>query len=793
MTAFFPEIVRAGRLIAGRWAVYLLMITGLALAYCASVIIGLYVHSELTYDRFIPGIDRVYVVSAKYGPLGRALIDSDRIPAGLARWIKSDMPEVAEATRLDTQEWPMRSARRDVKERFYFADANLFEVLQLPALHGNAKTALSKPGSIVLTRRMAVAYFGREDIIGQTLTTNNLYTLTVTAVLEDLPANTHLDREIFVAGNAPYAKLDAYDHNLNLLWPNTYTYVTLKPSAEATRVSSKLADITRRHWQGPNNLPDAYELVPLKNLHFRPHGDGEMKPRGHLDSVFALVGVAVAILAMACINFSGLILAERSERLAELTLYRALGARRIDLVVQIMHETLVVNLVSVLMGLVMVERVLPVVNSKLDLALALWSHPLSLLLCLGIATAMLIVAGGTFPALILSSPGKTDRKSTDTGASMRWRGWVVAQLILVIVLLAGAHTMSRQWTYATTDALGFNGDNVVMVKLSEIREINAAFSGDISSIPGVENAALSWGTPTNDFVRPAWVNRPGHPLVALTRNSVQPSFFDVYDVKLLAGRNLAGTFVEPETPRTVLINLAAVQALGFSTPQAAVGAKIEYYTDQTQMSSTVSGVVSNLRVSTLYDSMQPMIFDNYAKYFTQVNVRIAPGQTEDTLKRIDALWRRDAAGAVPIERRFFRDYLMSQYHDLRQQITVFYVISGLAILLSALGLTGLSIFLTRHQMREMAVRRALGATFGDIFLQRFMPFVAPFLLANLIAWPAAWLATEAWLGAFSEHVSLSWLSLAGAGFICGLFGLLTVAAYSAIGVRDVRISLLRSH
>jgi putative ABC transport system permease protein len=794
MSKLLADILCLCRIFVARWAVYGLMIAGLALAYGAAIIIGLYVRDELTYDCFIPHVDQVYVVSAKYGPLGQAIIDSDRTPAGLARWIRSDVPEVAQVARLDTQEWPMQSARLRVKARFYFADANLFEVLPLPVLHGNPGTALAKPGSVVLTRRLAVAYFGRDDVVGQRLTANNLYTLTVTAVLKDLPANTHLDREMFVAGNAPYAKLYAYDHDGDYLWANTYTYFTLKPGATVAGLGTRFRDISRRHWQGPNNLPDAYEAIRLGDLHFRPHGDGEMKPRGHLDSLYALSGIAVAILALACINFSGLVFAERNERIAERALYRALGARRIDLAAQIVREAVAVNGVSAFLGLVIVERVLPVINATLGLGLSLWAHPISVLLAIGVATVTLSLAGCIVPAVIVSRPRAVERKlkSGAEAASMPWRGWVIAQLVLVIVMLCAAQTMARQWTYSTTEALGFNGDNVVMVKFCEDPQINAAFSRDVASLPGVEAAAPSWGAPTNDYVRPAWIRQPGRPLIALTRNSVDPAFFNVFGVRLMAGRRLSGTFVAPETPGTVLINLAAARALGFATPQAAVGTEIEYYTDQTVMHSKVAGVVSNLRISTVYEPMQPMIFDNYAKYFNLVSVRLSPDHPDETLRRIDDLWRRDSAGSIPIERWFFKDYLMVQYHDLRQQITAFYIISSLAILLSTLGLTGLSIFLTRHQMQEMAIRRALGATFGDIFRQRFVPFIGPFLMANLIAWPVAWFSMASWLGAFADRVPLPWLSFVGAGLVSVLFGLLTIAIHSIVTLRDVRISSLRS-
>lgn len=789
------EVARIWRLVAARWAVYLLMVSGLALACCAAVVIGLYVRDELTYDQSIPGADSVYLVAPKYGPPGRPLIDSDRSPAGLERWMKTDLPEVRQVARLETQEWRVASTTRSVKERFYWADPNIFAVLRLGVLRGDLATALDAPDSLVMTRRTALAYFGRDDVIGRTLLVNGLYTFRVTAVLKDFPPNIHLDREIFASGRNRYGKLSAYDRDWDLLWPNTYTYVTFKSGTDIAAIPARLQAIAQRHWQGSNNLPDGYALTPLRRLHFQPHGDGEFKPRGHLDFVVALTGVAVAILALAGINFSGLVLAERNERTAEMALYSALGARRIDLIGLVLREAFIVNALSAWLGLVAAEHLLPWINATLDLQLSLWDRPVDVLLAVAMVTVVMALAGGLAPALIVSA---TDRardvaRRTDAIASMRWRGWVVAQLSLVIVLLIASHTLSRQWTFATKDALGFDADNVVMVKLIDVAEISVAFDRDIRAVPGVEAAAASWGTPTNDFVRPAWVTLPGKPLIALTRNSMQPDFFRVYGIRLLAGRNLSGTFFEPETPPEILINLAAVKALGYASPEAAVGRMLEYGTDRTRMRSRIVGVVPDIRVSTVYQPVQPMIFDTFARYFTQINIRIAPGQTEATLKRIDALWNRDAAGTMPVERRFFSDYLLQQYHYLHQQMLAFYIVSGVAITLSVLGLTGLSIFLARNQLREMAIRKALGATFSNLFVERMTPFLAPLLLTNVLAWPVAWLCLHAWLGSFADHIAPSPLSFIGAGLLAVGFSWATIAVHAATTAHDISVSSSLRH
>jgi len=789
------EVVRIWRLVVARWAVYLLMVTGLALAYCASIVIGLYVRDELTYDQSIPNAERIYLITPKYGPPGQPLIDSDRSPAGVARWMRTDLAEVEQVTRIEKQDMVMSSQRYRTKEKIYWADPNFFRVIKLTALHGDPVAALHRPDGVVMSRKLAMAYFGSDDVVGRLLLMDGQFPLRVSAVLADFPPNIHLDRELFVSGINPHAKFFVYDQHPEWLWPNSYTYATFRQGVDIHGMPSKLQALSRIHWQGPNNPPDAFSMVAIKHLHFQRHGDGELKPRGHLDFVIGLTGIAATILTLACINFSSLILAERDDRIDEMTLYSALGARRIDLMGVVFREAAVVNLVSAWLGLVGAEQALSWLNVTLDLRLSLWSQPFAVLLTLFAFVVLMSVSGGVVPAVVVSSTKRAKEAAWRMSAakSMRWRGWVVAQLALVIVLLTASHTLSRQWTFATHDALGFDTRDVLMIKYPEGVEFTQAFAKDVRKVPGVTVAAESWGAPTNDFVRAAWVNPPGHPMVALTRNSVHPDFLNVYEVPLLAGRNLSGTFVSPEEPREILLNATAVEALGFGHPENAIGKVIEYGTDRTRMRSTVVGVLRDVRIGTVYEAVQPMIFDNFSKYFTQVNIRIAPEDIGPTLRRIDALWNKDSAGAVPIEMTFFNDYLGAQYRYLHQQMLVCYIVSAASIILSVLGLTGLSIFLARSQTRELAIRKALGATFSDLFAYRFRPFLVPILLTNAVGWPMAWICLKAWLQSFADHVALSAESFLAAGFLTVVASFITIATHCAITAHEVSVSSSLRH
>jgi putative ABC transport system permease protein len=794
VTPRFHNVISMCRAVSSRITVYALMITGLSLSYCVAIVIALFVMDELSYDRFLPDADRVYLVSANYGPPGRPLVASDVTPAGVARWMKSDIASIESISRLSPVEWPMQTARRKVKERFYFADANIFEILQLPTLSGDLKTALSQPDTVVITERKARAYFGKSDVIGQILTTRYNTRLRVTAVLRNFPSNTHLDREIFVAGTSTASKLAIFDQSPHEQWPSLYTYVVFKKDTPLGSMPERLRQITRQHWEGPDNLPEGFELIPILKLHFQPHGDGQMKPRGHLNTVLAVSVVAIAILALASINFSGLVLAETNERSSEMALLTALGARRNDLIRQILQESLSVNAISALLALAVVERLLPALNQGLGLTLTLWGQAFSLLILLTLATLISAFLSGLYPALVVSKPYAarhlTFKARMGEDASDKWRGWVIAQLSLVVVLLIASHTMSRQWTYAIREAPNINGENVMMIRLGEDPASYRAFSNHVRALKGVQSVAESWGAPTTDYVRPAWINRPTG-LITLTRTSVEPEFFKVYGVPLVAGENLTGTFLFPETPRFILLNVSAVRALGFKDARDSLGKEIAYETDRTTMRSRIVGVVPDLRFGTLYEPTQPMIFDNFSKYFTQLNVKIKSEDFDETVHQIDRLWQQDTIDAGPIDRRFYRDYLLEQYHDLRQQMRVFNLVSAIAIVLSMLGLTGLSIFLTRRQVREVAIYRALGATFMDILLFRLSPFLKPFLIANILGWVLAWVALKFWLGSFSNHIDLAVLSFVGAGVASLVFALVTVAAHSAMTVRKISVSSLR--
>ena len=793
------KILSILRVIVGRWVIYLLMISGLTLGFCTALIVGLYVRNELTFDRFLPSAGQIYLVATKYGARGQSLVESDMTPVSVARWVKSDLPEAEAVSRLIPSEWPLLTPRKKARGQFYWADPNIFEILKLPVIHGNLKAALSEPGSVVLTERMAIAYFGRSDPIGQKFITWNRITLHVTAVLEDFPANTNLDREIFISGRGDYSEISVLDAYAGAFWPNTYTYVTLKSGTTVAETERALLQSGLKRWQGINTVPVGFELIKISDLHFHPRGDSQMKPRGHLELVLSLCAVALIVIVHAGVNLAGLILAEANERGDEMALRAALGATRQDLIWQVIQEAVCVSCFSALTATALAEQIMPALNNAFGLGLALWNEPFGLLAVIVGSACLFGLLSGLFPALIVSRPfryaGSNSRLPTSLNRSGRWRGWIIAQLALVIVLLISAGTMSRQWTYATGAALNFNGANVLMVQHGDWRFSASVsdFIAKLRTVKGVEAVAESFGAPSAGFIRPVWVNGGDRKLIALTRNSVTPEFFKVFHVPFLAGRNLNGTPVPADGPREIILNRSAAQALGFSAPGSAIDKIVMYDVDQLHVRSRIVGVIPDMRFAPVYEPIQPMIFDNDGTYYSQISIRINSNDPEKTIGRINHLWDRLTNGEAPIIQTTFQDYLMDQYADLGHQILVAKIVSFVSAVLSILGFVGLSIFQTRHQVREAAIRRALGASFLDIIHDRLNVFYGPILIANLIAWPVGWILMDGWLGSFADHISLSLSDFIVAAAISSGFALIVSAVYSCFSSVDTSLSGLRNN
>ena len=767
------------------WGVSLLNVFGLAIGFSAAITIGLYVRGELTYDKFMPDADRVSLLSVNYGAATRPMVASDKAPAGLALWLRSDAAAVEAVARLHPVELAIKSDRVEALEHLYWADPNIFDLLRLKAVSGDLKSALAEPDTVVLTQSMARRYFGREDVIGRTLHLNTYIPVHVTAVLADLPPNSNLDRQIFVSARSGYSMLAILDQNPDWQWASTYTFIRLKPGTHLT--PAEIKDIAARHWLPPHNFPVKFDLVPLLDLHFAEGADGQMKPRGHRDSVAAISAVAGLILVLAGVNFAGLMTAQIDERREEMAIRRALGAQRRDLFFQVLGEAAVTSLVAVTAAFAMTERLLPVLDQRVGLQLDLWS---SATFVTGIATLAFLTGtlGGLFPAIVLSRAalGNARDQKVPSRHYLSRIGWVAIQFALLITLLIASQTVYRQWSFATSKALNFDANRVLLIPIYEGSVQSGHFKSHIMALPGVEGAALSRYTPILEGTWPGWTQSPAGAAIQFSRHSVDPEFFNLYRVRVLAGHTFTNVYGTEDLPQEIVINRSAAIAFGYRSPQDAVGQNLTYQADRLVRTSKIIGVVDDMRLTTVREPLRPMVFDNQSRFFSHLSVRLKDRHDQVTLAAIDRLWRGENPNNAPMERYFFSDYLAAQYHDMVQQWWAFSLLSVVGVCLSILGLSGLSIYLARARLREIAIRNALGARLWDIFKLRFAPFIKPLILANIAAGLVSWGLMTWWLDAFDAHVNLSPLSFALAG------GLTVLIAAATLGIHAIMAAPVRS-
>ncbi|ESQ83822.1 hypothetical protein AEAC466_10860 [Asticcacaulis sp. AC466] len=769
-----------GRILSRYWGMSLLKVLGLAIGFAAAFIVALEVRSELGFDRFLPDADNIYLLRTLYPPDGAERVSSDQSPAGMARWLVKDNASITATSRLVPAEWPMQTPRYTSRQPFYWADSNFFDLVPLKAVAGDLRHALQKPDSMVLTQRMARLFFGREDVVGRTVTLSNWLTVTVTAVLADFPDNTSFGRQIFISSEAAYSMLSILDTHPEWNWTSCLTFVRLKPGASVSIES--LTATAAHHGISSREHPMKFEIVALPKVHFLPRADAPIAPRGHPDTITAMIAVAVLIVVLAVVNFSELMAIQIDERHHEMAIRKTLGAETYEICLQVLIEAGILISLSLTLAAAAVERFLPVLDPIMRIGKSPWSEVWFLWgsLSLGFTIAML---GALYPALALASahPRRSrSRPPSSSGPSLSRSLWTVARFSLLILLLVTSGTVYQQWRFATSDTLNHEASRILLINTSSDIPADLSLRQPITALKGVEKATYSRSLPEQTNIWPDWIRRTDGRIIQAQRQSVDAHFFGFYDVRRLAGRTFSTTYPDLAPARDVVINKAALLALNFSHPQDAIGRNISLARDDGDTVSRIVGVVDNIRLADIREDAPPMIFDNQSTFFNRLSVKLAPGSEAETLRQIDQIWKQAYPRAGPLKRQLYSEYVHAEYADMYQQWYVFGLLSVIGVAVSIFGLIGLSIHIYRTDRKEIAIRNALGASKADLIVLRLKPYLRPLLIANLIAAPVAWLIAVAWLRTFALHVNPSWIAVALASVSTFIIAFGTLAIHTAL-------------
>ena len=623
---------------------------GLAIGLAAAILIALYLRHELSYDDFLTDADRVYRVSTQMTTPGRAMSWSSSAPEHTAAALSLDFPELDGVARLTPDRLGIRHGEVEALEVMYFADPGFLTVMGLKTIAGDAATALDAPDSVVLTRGMARKYFGTDTPLGATLELNRKDVMRVTAIIEDLPSNTHLASTIIASGRASLSPLiaeDATEHRPGEYNYNGYLYVRLKPGASAAALEARLPDFVKRHLPDDEGAPPiVLKADPVPRLHLLPY-NADMKDRSDPTSLTAIGIVGLLIIAIAAINFVNLMTARAARRAIEVGMRKALGATRRQLLGQFMGEAIGFAGFAAIIAVALVELALPGLNALLDhqLGFAYWQDPT---LAVGLLALVLAVGfgAGLYPALVLSSfrPAavlKSARAASPGGGKLR-QALVVLQFAVSIGLAVATLVIARQTGFATSQSLRYDKEQVVVVQGPEA--CSESFRNQVTGLLGVRAAACSRAAPLDFSTSSGTSTLPDGREINVDRVDIDFGFFELYGLHPLAGRlfdRSRGEDTVPTGPDSVMaasivINEAAMHAYGFATPEAALGQEVTIDgVRERAHPSHIIGTVPDFPIGTIRHAVGPTAFFVDPRQWGLLSIKLDGGPIPQTLAAID--------------------------------------------------------------------------------------------------------------------------------------------------------------
>ena len=769
-------------------------ISGLAVGMAAFVMISLFVRSELAFDQHHPNGDRVVQVQLSAAVAGQE-IHTASSPAVMAGVFLETYPEVVDAARIDDQA-PILVEYGDIRfqeARFFYADSSVFNLFSLPLVRGDARRALNRPGTVVLSQEAARRYFGEADPMGQTLRLDRRLDLEVTGVFEASPRNAHFRPDLI----ASYLTHPRWD---DPVWLNNSfnTYLLLRSPEDIVSLQAKMPDAVRT-FAGPGvqqflgiSLDEAlaagfrydWLLEPMPDLYLHNQADDQMGASSDVRYVALLGIIALFILAIACVNFMNLATARAAGRAREVGVRKALGSDRTPLIRQFLSESVTLSVISMLfaLGLVLVSR--PLFNAVAGTNLTVGGDLVAALLAVSLITGL---AAGAYPAFFLSgfSPAEVLRgRLGGAGRGGRLRaGLVVFQFAVSVTLLIGTSMVFRQLQYIQAQEVGFERADLVVLPIETRAGIESfeTFRSRASSLAEVQDVAASGIMPgpnrihNNTGFRGESM-RPDAFFVAAA-GEVTHNYVETLGLELVAGRDFDEAF---ETDREAwVINEAAAREMGF-TPEEAVGKRLARLQDEGEDRwGEVIGVVRNAHFRSLHWDVEPMVFGNRADGFgvRYAMVRLEPGGAADAISNLEPLYA-DWETGYPFSYYFLDADYDRFYAQERRLGTIYTSFSVLAILIACLGLFGLSAFVITERTKEIGVRKVLGASVPGIVLLLSARFTLLVVGACAIAFPLAWFAMSEWLAGFAYAVPMSWTVFAASGFGALLIAWLTVSYQS---------------
>jgi putative ABC transport system permease protein len=747
-------------------------VTGLAVGMAAFLLILQYIRHELSYDTFHEKGERIYRVGTSFYKEG---IPTEYATSflGLGPAMRADFPEIREFTRLCFRRGVVSYQQQAfTEENLYFADPGFLRMFSLQMQPGSTAT-LSAPNEVIISQSAARKYFGQQEPLGKVIRLKSKLfeqDVTVKGVFADLPANSHLRIDFLVSvqtlashlGNERLNGWDSIDH---------YTYILLRDGARVQNLSAKFPAFLDKYlgklWGetgiGIGQNRTTFILKPLLDIHLHSRLQDEAETNSDISIVRLLVLIAAFILLLACINYINLSTSRAMERAKEVAVRKVIGASRLQIVRQFFIESLLLNLVALILAFTLAQMASPWINSLAGKSFYVfnWQDTTLWLSLAGIFVAAAFLSG-IYPAFILSAfrpvVALKGRVHSTTGTFSFRKVLIVLQFVVAVLLVSGTYAVYKQMQFMQEYNLGMNIDQLLVVKAPLLKEADSVFSQKAEIF---KNQLLSRATISKVTVSSSVPNTGMYGTIgAVGRLSTKPEnedfrfyhiyadtdFIHTYDMQLLAGRDFSKELRTDNN--NLILSERAIHLLGFQSPEAAVNQRIQYEGEK-----TIIGVIKDFHQYSVAKEVIPIILElrtNDRKYFS---AKLNTSHLDQTIASIQKSYENLYPGS-PFEYFFMDEHFASQYEADKRFGQVFSLFSGMAIIIACLGLFGLVSYATIQRGKEIGVRKVLGANVSSLLMLLSKDFIKLVLLANLIAWPLAYWSIHQWLLGFATHTPI---------------------------------------
>lgn len=787
-------------------------IFGLSVGLACCMLIVLYLYNELSYDTQHVNKKQLYQVITEFKMPGQD-IRMPATPAPMAAALKQEFPEVEETARLfmfslfgEEKTLLQYASPNGTRNSFYeprgfVTDPTFFKLFTYNFVEGDPATALVNSNTVVLSEEIAHRLFGNQPALNKVIrissNNNGDQNCTVTGVFKPSHTPSHIDGNFFISVGGgsveQYMKRDANNMAVNNMY---ITYLLLKPGTDAVALEKKLPAFIDKY--GGKDLKAAgftkkEFILPVTDIHLYSRTEVNVTPVGSVTYLYILGSIALLTLLIACINFMNLSTARSSKRSAEVGVRKVLGAERSALVRQFLGESLLMAIIAYVFAIIIMELLVPAFESVSGKHLALYGSSNVWLLIAFFALSVLTgLLAGSYPAFYLSSfkPVKVlkGRFSNSLAAASLRKGLVIFQFVISVMLIVASVVINGQMRFLRSTDLGFAKDRqlVLPMQSSHAKEMYLAFKGELLKNKQVLSVGGCFYYP--GIFNPSDQNlyKEGQSIQEATHvrtNVVDESFMQTLGLKPVAGRLFSTAFLS-DTNGKVIINENAVKKLGFASPQAAIGKKLFNTWKGTVYDHEIIGVVKDFHFEDLRQPITPFSFYlNNEPYYNYIVVHASGSEMAPLISTIQSLWRKMDPDEPFIYTFLDQDFQRNYLAENRLSAMVGYF-TAIAILISCLGLFGLATFSAEQRMKEIGVRKVLGASLANIVSLLSKDFLKLVLVAVVVASPIAWYVMNRWLQQFAYRIGINWV----------VFAITAVTAIGialfAIGFQSVKAAMI---